>query len=100
MVLTHSLGGGTGSGLGSLLITKLKEEYPDRIFATTSVSPSSKVSDTIVEPYNFVLSLSELINNSEMTCVFTNEKMFEMISTSKSLEGNSILTLASIHSIF
>ncbi|KAH9640350.1 hypothetical protein HF086_001702 [Spodoptera exigua] len=29
--LTHSLGGGTGSGLGTLLLSKLREEYPDRI---------------------------------------------------------------------
>ena len=28
--LTHSLGGGTGSGLGTLLVSKIKEEYPDR----------------------------------------------------------------------
>merc|ERR1712165_84135 len=29
--LTHSLGGGTGSGMGTLLISKIREEYPDRI---------------------------------------------------------------------
>merc|ERR1712106_618553 len=26
--LTHSLGGGTGSGMGTLLISKIREEYP------------------------------------------------------------------------
>jgi tubulin beta len=30
--LTHSLGGGTGSGMGTLLISKIREEYPDRMF--------------------------------------------------------------------
>jgi tubulin beta len=29
--LTHSLGGGTGSGMGTLLISKIREEYPDRL---------------------------------------------------------------------
>ena len=29
--ITHSLGGGTGSGMGTLLISKIREEYPDRI---------------------------------------------------------------------
>ena len=43
--LTHSLGGGTGSGLGTLLISKIREEYPDRIMNTFSVVPSPKVSD-------------------------------------------------------
>jgi tubulin beta len=42
--LTHSLGGGTGSGMGTLLISKIREEYPDRIMNTFSVIPSPKVS--------------------------------------------------------
>jgi tubulin beta len=41
--LTHSLGGGTGSGLGTLLISKVREEYPDRIISCYSVIPSPKV---------------------------------------------------------
>ncbi|KAJ8310478.1 hypothetical protein KUTeg_012343 [Tegillarca granosa] len=40
--LTHSLGGGTGSGMGTLIISKVKEEYPDRIMNTYSVVPSPK----------------------------------------------------------
>merc|ERR1712194_504777 len=54
-----SLGGGTGSGMGTLLISKIREEYPDRIMSTYSVIPSPKVSDTVVEPYNAVLSYVE-----------------------------------------
>ena len=44
--VTHSMGGGTGSGMGTLLISKIREEYPDRIMLTFSVFPSPKVSDT------------------------------------------------------
>ncbi|GAB6025783.1 hypothetical protein CHUAL_011764 [Chamberlinius hualienensis] len=62
--LTHSLGGGTGSGMGTLLISKIREEYPDRIMNTFSVVPSPKVSDTVVEPY-FV----EWIPNNVKTAV-------------------------------
>ncbi|KAK8761960.1 hypothetical protein V5799_026772, partial [Amblyomma americanum] len=40
--LAHSLGGGTGSGMGTLLISKIREEYPDRIMNTFSVMPSPK----------------------------------------------------------
>lgn len=28
--IAHSLGGGTGSGMGTLLISKIREEYPIR----------------------------------------------------------------------
>merc|ERR1719231_1100464 len=45
--MTHSLGGGTGSGM-----------------CTFSVFPSPKVSDTVVEPYNCVLSVHQLVENS------------------------------------
>ena len=56
--MTHSLGGGTGSGMGSLLVSKLKDEYPTKISTTYSVIPSTKVSDVIVEPYNALLAFN------------------------------------------
>ncbi|XP_035298799.1 tubulin beta-2B chain isoform X13 [Cricetulus griseus] len=65
--LTHSLGGGTGSGMGTLLISKIREEYPDRIMNTFSVMPSPKVSDTVVEPYNATLSVHQLVENTDET---------------------------------
>lgn len=42
--LVHALGGGTGAGLGTLLVSKIREEYPDRIICTFSTVPSPKVS--------------------------------------------------------
>ncbi len=38
--VTHSMGGGTGSGLGTLILSKLREEFPDRIMSTFSIFPS------------------------------------------------------------
>ena len=55
--VTHSLGGGTGSGMGTLLISKIREEYPDKVICTFSVVPSPKVSDIVVEPYNATLAM-------------------------------------------
>ncbi|CAM6002599.1 unnamed protein product [Sphagnum balticum] len=45
----------------TLLISKIREEYPDRIMETFSVVPSPKVSDTVVEPYNATLSVHQLV---------------------------------------
>ena len=53
----HSLGGGTGSGMGTLIISKIREEYPDWMMLTFSVFPSPKVSHMVVEPYNATLSV-------------------------------------------
>jgi tubulin beta len=80
--ICHSLGGGTGSGLGTLLISKIREEFPDRMMCmfprplvyfiftilflgTFSVMPSPKVSDTVVEPYNATLSIHQLVENAD-----------------------------------
>jgi tubulin beta len=76
--MTHSLGGGTGSGMGALLISKIREEYPDRIMNTFSVAPSPKVSDSFVEPYNATLSVHQLIENTDGTFCFDNEALFDI----------------------
>ncbi|CAG8479782.1 4949_t:CDS:2 [Diversispora eburnea] len=76
--VTHSLGGGTGSGLGSLLLSKIREEYPDRMLCTFSVVPSPKVSDTVVEPYNAVLSVHQLVENSDETFCIDNEALYDI----------------------
>ena len=67
--ITHSLGGGTGSGMGTLLITKVREEYPDRMMETFSVFPSPKVSDTVGEPDNATLSVHQLVENADEVMV-------------------------------
>ena len=57
----HSLGGGTGSGLGSLLLEKLSEEYSDKLAFNFSILPGSTnggVSDVVTEPYNAIMSLN------------------------------------------
>ncbi|CAL4124273.1 unnamed protein product [Meganyctiphanes norvegica] len=76
--LTHSLGGGTGSGLGTLLVSKIREEFPDRIMMTFSVVPSPKVSDTVVEPYNATLSIHQLVENTDETYCIDNEALYDI----------------------
>merc|ERR1712024_326818 len=76
--LTHSLGGGTGSGMGTLLISKIREEYPDRMMCTFSVFPSPKVSDTVVEPYNATLSVHQLVENTDETYCIDNEALYDI----------------------
>lgn len=76
--ITHSLGGGTGSGMGTLLIAKIREEYPDRIMCTFSVFPSPKVSDTVVEPYNATLSIHQLVENADEVMVIDNEALYDI----------------------
>jgi len=76
--IMHSLGGGTGSGMGTLLLLKIRDGYPDRITSTYSIFPSPKVSDTVVEPYNAVLSSHQLLENSDETFIVDNEALYNI----------------------
>jgi len=64
--------------MGTLLISKVKEEYPDWIMETFSVVPSPKVSDTVVEPYNCILSFHQLVENSDETMIIDNEALYDI----------------------
>ncbi|EPR78328.1 beta-tubulin [Spraguea lophii 42_110] len=76
--ITHSLGGGTGAGMGTLLVSKIREEFPDRMMCTFSVVPSPKVSDTVVEPYNATLSIHQLVENADETFCIDNEALYDI----------------------
>merc|ERR1712198_181954 len=64
--LYHSIGGGTGSGFGTLILLKIRDAFPDKITCSYSIYPSPKVSDTVVEPYNAVLSTHQLLDNEAL----------------------------------
>jgi tubulin beta len=72
----HSLGGGTGSGLGMLLLQNLSTEYPARIRSMYSVFPSPGMSDTLVETYNCVLSMHKMIEFADAVFCLDNEALF------------------------
>jgi tubulin beta len=76
--LCHSLGGGTGSGLGTLLLKRVREDFPDRMICAFSVVPSPKVSNTVVEPYNCVLSSHHLIDNADQVFCIDNEALYDI----------------------
>ena len=55
-MIFHSTGGGTGSGLASLLTEKLSADYGKKCKMNFCVTPSPQISTATVEPYNSVLS--------------------------------------------
>src|ERR1700744_1216288 len=60
--ITHSLGGGTGAGMGTLLVSKIREEYPDRMMCTFSVMPSPKVRSSSLDSWTSSFSSSFACN--------------------------------------
>jgi len=87
--LCHSIGGGTGSGMGTLLLSKLREEYPDRVMVSYPVFPSPKVSDVVVEPYNATLSIHQLVENADEVMVIDNEALYDICNKTMKLPNPS-----------
>ena len=95
-VMSHSIAGGTGSGMGSYLLEKLNDTYPKKLIQTYSVFPNQvsiratvidlpietkccvlfqeASSDVVVQPYNSMLTLKRLILNADSTVRCAGEK--------------------------
>lgn len=80
-LITHSIGGGSGSGLGSLIIERLRQAYPKKKIFTFSVVPSPLISDAAVEPYNAILSLQKIRENADCAVLLDNEALFRIAKT-------------------
>ena len=76
--LVHSIGSGTGSGIGPLLTIRLQNSYPDRIMQTFTINPSFKLSQGVVEPYNLILFLNTLIDSTNETICLDNEALYDI----------------------
>jgi len=87
--LIHSLGGGTGSGMGTLLLEKLRDEYPDKVSSTFTVFPSPTVSETVVEPYNATLASHVLLENTDTTFILDNEALMGITHNLLQMKGVS-----------
>ncbi|CAG9319229.1 unnamed protein product [Blepharisma stoltei] len=77
-LIYHSLGGGTGSGLGSLILERLSQEYSQKTKINFSIWPSGKNSVAVVEPYNATLSMHALKNDSDAAIILDNEAIYEI----------------------
>ncbi|KAL6939163.1 alpha-tubulin [Hanseniaspora osmophila] len=78
-LFTHSLGGGTGSGLGALLLEHLSNEYGSKKAKLEfAVYPAPQVSTSVVEPYNTVLSTHSTLTHSDCTFMVDNEAIYDM----------------------
>ncbi|KAL6073087.1 structural constituent of cytoskeleton [Balamuthia mandrillaris] len=74
----HSVGGGTGSGFGSLLLEKLSIEYGKKSKLDFCVFPSPQISTSVVEPYNSVLSTHSLLEHTDVAFMLDNEAIYDI----------------------
>jgi len=82
----HATGGGTGSGLGSLLLERLSVDYGRKSKLSFAISPSPQVSTAVVEPYNSVLSTHALLEHTDCTFCLDNEALYDVCRTNLNVE--------------
>jgi len=85
-IVFHSVGGGTGSGFGSLLLERLSVDYGKKSKLDFCVYPSPQVSTSVVEPYNSVLSTHSLLEHTDVAFMLDNEAIYDICKKSLDIE--------------
>eukprot|EP00753_Platysulcus_tardus_P018989 PLAT7039.8.p1 GENE.PLAT7039.8~~PLAT7039.8.p1 ORF type:complete len:514 (+),score=205.42 PLAT7039.8:8-1549(+) len=85
--LMHSLGGGTGSGLGSYILAMMQDEWPELYRFCTVVAPSAD-DDVITSPYNAVLALQQLADHADCVLPLQNDALLRIVSTLDDAHGD------------
>ena len=85
-IISHSVGGGTGSGLNTTVLEIISAYYCDKVKIDLTVFPSNNLSPVIVEPYNAVLSFEGIIQSSDACIVLDNRKIFSICEQKLDIE--------------
>ncbi|KAI9610520.1 hypothetical protein H4Q26_006662 [Puccinia striiformis f. sp. tritici PST-130] len=73
----HSFGGGTGSGFGALLLERLSADYGKKSKLEFAVYPAPKMSSSVVEPYNSVLTTHTTLEHVDLVSSVTASLRFD-----------------------
>ncbi|EDV91257.1 tubulin alpha chain [Drosophila grimshawi] len=78
-LIFRSIGGGTGSGLGTRIMEKLVEDFGKKMTVVEFlVYPSPSISPVIVEPYNALLSTHFSMDYADVSFIVDNEALYDI----------------------
>ncbi|XP_014774949.1 tubulin alpha-4 chain [Octopus bimaculoides] len=77
-LLSHSLGGGTGSGFTAILAQALSQLFPKKSKINFIVYPSPHLSTSMVEPYNSLLTTHCTMDHSDCSFLLDNEAIYKI----------------------
>ncbi|RCN45578.1 Tubulin/FtsZ family, GTPase domain protein, partial [Ancylostoma caninum] len=92
-LITHSFGGGTGSGLESLITENLCLQYEKKNRLEFSIYPSPRTASAVVEPYNSVLTTHSSLFNSDCTFILDNEAISDICRLKLDMRASSYQNL-------
>ncbi|KAL1922254.1 uncharacterized protein VTP21DRAFT_9793 [Calcarisporiella thermophila] len=82
----HSFGGGTGSGLGALLLERLSVDYGKKSKLEFCVYPAPHFATAVVEPYNSILTTHATLEHSDCSFMVDNEAIYNICRRNLGIE--------------
>merc|ERR1712238_149922 len=82
----NACGGGTGSGLGCLLLERLSVDYGKKSKLSFTVWACPQVATAVVEPYNTVLCVHSLLEHTDVTIMMDNEALYDICRRNLDIE--------------
>ncbi|XP_065087294.1 tubulin alpha-8 chain-like [Ochlerotatus camptorhynchus] len=79
-LIFRSFGGGTGSGLSSLLMQQITMDFGKKSKLEFAVYPAPRISTAVVEPYNSVLTAHTTMESSDCCFMMDNEAAYDICS--------------------
>ncbi|EQC30954.1 tubulin alpha chain [Saprolegnia diclina VS20] len=92
-MIFNAVGGGTGSGLGALLLERLSVDYGRKSKLGFTIYPSPQLSTAVVEPYNAVLATHALLEHTDISILLDNEAIYDICKRSLNIERPSYTNL-------
>ena len=95
-MIFNAISGGTGSGFSSVLLERLADEYDRKAKLAFSIYPTEyehPLSSTIIEPYNAVMHLSQLINHVDISFALENSAIYRVCQQKMRIERPSFSNL-------
>merc|ERR1711959_601918 len=82
----NACGGGTGSGLGCLMLERLSVDYGKKSKLSFTVWACPQVATAVVEPYNTVLCVHSLLEHTDVTNMVDNEALYDIARRNLDIE--------------
>merc|ERR1711972_1047414 len=85
-MIYNAVGGGTGSGLGCLMLERLSVDYGKKSKISFTVWACPQVATAVVEPYNTVLCVHSLLEHTDVTIMYDNEALYDICRRNLDIE--------------
>ena len=88
LVMCHSVGGGTGSGLGSLLLQEVRDAYPQHYITSAAMCPFA-AGELPLGHYNSTLALSFVQEFADAAILFDNTQLLRQLTAAAATQSHA-----------